>query len=535
MKKRKWLSIFMWAALVLALACIALAAYMAINEYGSPALCPLGGAIIPAIVFFVILTVLQKTKLPAEVFESFFGDAVQGAQDLKTFEALFNDRIPKKGRAYFRKTAKKYKKRTRHSLVKDIERGMWIEDAGDCENLEKFIDLYYRYQNEAQIEQVCEASIRSLPVLDELEKTVLTEIWKRAYRCFLEVCRSKAGLEGIGTAILVGRMLKDTPDGKSAFYKEFWACYQNPVVLSNCQRCNAPLAGSHVCPKCHYNNVHKARAAFMKDLDPVLGAISADSVSKSDLEQASVRIEGRIDQFKNEIGQSLDQIVREIRATDDRIGVMEEKIDALTDLFLESQQEQAAAQASVAMPTGQVLYDAHTGLQVPVEDVIQWAQAGDPTAQYRLGELYYYGKGVKQSYEQALAWYRMAAGHRKADAQFALGNCYMDGIGVESDYKEAAYYYRSAAAQGHTEAKYCMAKCYEKGMGVMQSYQYAVDLYSAAAEQGHLASQKALSRCYLHGRGVDKDLGKAIKWQRAYRIQKRATNQQNKRNKNKKK
>ena len=75
MKKRKRLSIFTWAALALALACIALAAYMAIKGYGSSALCPLGSASILTIVFFVILTVRQTTKLSAEVFEVFFGDA----------------------------------------------------------------------------------------------------------------------------------------------------------------------------------------------------------------------------------------------------------------------------------------------------------------------------------------------------------------------------------------------------------------------------------------------------------------------------
>jgi TPR repeat protein len=71
------------------------------------------------------------------------------------------------------------------------------------------------------------------------------------------------------------------------------------------------------------------------------------------------------------------------------------------------------------------------------DQLIEKANAGDVTAQYRLGEMYNKGEGVPQDYKEALKWYRMAAEQGDTEAQYNLGVMYYDGKGVIVDYVEA--------------------------------------------------------------------------------------------------
>lgn len=65
-------------------------------------------------------------------------------------------------------------------------------------------------------------------------------------------------------------------------------------------------------------------------------------------------------------------------------------------------------------------------------------------AQYYVGWMYYYGRGVEQSYEQAFRWYQAAAeaGHEKA--QIFLGLMYRRGQGVQKDPDAAVRWYKGA-------------------------------------------------------------------------------------------
>jgi clan AA aspartic protease (TIGR02281 family) len=62
------------------------------------------------------------------------------------------------------------------------------------------------------------------------------------------------------------------------------------------------------------------------------------------------------------------------------------------------------------------------------------AEEGDAIAQFRLGEMYLWGQGVRQSYAEALIWYLRAAEQGNADAQRAAGSIYIRGQqGVPQD------------------------------------------------------------------------------------------------------
>jgi TPR repeat protein len=64
----------------------------------------------------------------------------------------------------------------------------------------------------------------------------------------------------------------------------------------------------------------------------------------------------------------------------------------------------------------------------------------------------YDGKGVAQSFEEAVRWYRLAAAEGHADALYNLGACYANGPGVPRDIDEALRLYKRAAAEGHAGA-----------------------------------------------------------------------------------
>ncbi len=65
------------------------------------------------------------------------------------------------------------------------------------------------------------------------------------------------------------------------------------------------------------------------------------------------------------------------------------------------------------------------------------AEQGDAVAQYRLGEMYATGKGVRQDYAEAAKLYQLAAGRGDPDAQELLGLLYDVGAGVPRDYVQA--------------------------------------------------------------------------------------------------
>ena len=74
--------------------------------------------------------------------------------------------------------------------------------------------------------------------------------------------------------------------------------------------------------------------------------------------------------------------------------------------------------------------------------LIQIANEGDADAQYSLGSLYYYGKGVQQDYKEAGKWWRLSAAQEgsmsQSYSQYNLALLLKDGKGVEKNLGEAA-------------------------------------------------------------------------------------------------
>ena len=75
-----------------------------------------------------------------------------------------------------------------------------------------------------------------------------------------------------------------------------------------------------------------------------------------------------------------------------------------------------------------------------------------------------------------------------------MGICYAEGRGVPQSYVEAVKWYRNSADQGDADAQYNLGVCYEKGRGVTQSYDEAVKWFRKAAEQGYSRAKDSLTR-----------------------------------------
>ena len=81
------------------------------------------------------------------------------------------------------------------------------------------------------------------------------------------------------------------------------------------------------------------------------------------------------------------------------------------------------------------------------------AEAGDASAQFSLGVMYYNGDGVLKDSAEAVKWFRKSAEQGYASAQYNLGVMYNKGDGVLKDSVEAHAWYNNASANGDEAAK----------------------------------------------------------------------------------
>jgi len=99
------------------------------------------------------------------------------------------------------------------------------------------------------------------------------------------------------------------------------------------------------------------------------------------------------------------------------------------------------------------------------------ANAGDATAEVKVGECYAEGKGVTRDAKQAAGWYRKAADQGNIDGEMHLADLYRDGAGkaFARDMTQAAAWYRKAADQDDVSAQGALGMLYTVGQGVPQS------------------------------------------------------------------
>jgi TPR repeat protein len=126
---------------------------------------------------------------------------------------------------------------------------------------------------------------------------------------------------------------------------------------------------------------------------------------------------------------------------------------------------------------------------------------------------YYQGHGIKQDYQQAEKWWRLAAKNGNNDAFWSLGALYYYGIGVSQDYREALSWFLKDLEDplGYTSS--FIGSIYERGSsGVAQNLSEAKRWYEIGAQKHSLESQARLGQLYIDGKGVPQDYKEGIKW-----------------------
>ncbi len=135
--------------------------------------------------------------------------------------------------------------------------------------------------------------------------------------------------------------------------------------------------------------------------------------------------------------------------------------------------------------------------------------AGNATAQFTLGLLYWDGLGIAKDGTEAMRLFYLAAAQGHARAMNVIGFSYEHGRGVSPDIKEAVYWYRKAVELEEPRALNNLGILYDKGYGVPRDLSEARRLWREALEQGHAPAMHNLGIMYLEGEGIPRDPNEA--------------------------
>ena len=157
----------------------------------------------------------------------------------------------------------------------------------------------------------------------------------------------------------------------------------------------------------------------------------------------------------------------------------------------------------------------YNGKQSYIEALNWWKEAakrGYTVAMNNIGLMYAKGHGVEQDFKEAFAWWHQAAFLGNAWAMNNVGDLYENGHGVEQNLTMAMTWYQSAAEQGERMAMYNIGALYEAGKGVDRDYAAALTWFRKAAEKGDASAMHSIGAMYAEGRGVGADPVEAHAW-----------------------
>ncbi len=191
------------------------------------------------------------------------------------------------------------------------------------------------------------------------------------------------------------------------------------------------------------------------------------------------------------------------------------------------------------------------------QSCIQTLEPKDAETQYNWGTFYYNGNGVKQDYEKAFKWFKLAADQNYERGIAALGSMYLTGTYVERNVIKAEEYLDIAASRGDEQSAYLLGLVYYQGyegeispdyekawkylyrfdreaeeydsnqfydanciygmmcllgQGVDRHYPTAARCLKRAADHNDEQAQYWLGVMYLSGLGVERDDGIGLEW-----------------------
>ena len=120
------------------------------------------------------------------------------------------------------------------------------------------------------------------------------------------------------------------------------------------------------------------------------------------------------------------------------------------------------------------------------------AKKGNAEAQYKVGEMYETGFGVKQDSEEAMSWVTKAASKGHETAEFKLLYWDIEKNGMSNANKINLGALKAKAKQGNPQASYYLGKMYARGVGLPRNTSSAVKWLNKAASVGIPAAESEL-------------------------------------------
>ena len=118
------------------------------------------------------------------------------------------------------------------------------------------------------------------------------------------------------------------------------------------------------------------------------------------------------------------------------------------------------------------------------------AQKGNAEAQFKVGEMYETGFGVKEDKAEAATWITKAADQGHETAGFKLLYWDIEKNGVTDANKGELEALRAKANDGNAQAQYYVGKMYSRGVGVTRDSAKALDWLNKAALVGVLEAER---------------------------------------------
>jgi localization factor PodJL len=140
------------------------------------------------------------------------------------------------------------------------------------------------------------------------------------------------------------------------------------------------------------------------------------------------------------------------------------------------------------------------------------AIAGDPVAQYEIGNRFALGEGASKDLSASVVWFQRSASAGYPLAQYRLGELYEHGSGIANDLARARDWYARAAEKGNINAMHNLGVLYASQPASSPDYAAALTWFTKAAEYGLKDSQFNLAVLYQNGLGTKRDLVQAYTW-----------------------
>lgn len=131
-----------------------------------------------------------------------------------------------------------------------------------------------------------------------------------------------------------------------------------------------------------------------------------------------------------------------------------------------------------------------------------------------IGNMYKEGKGVQQSYDNAIIWYEKAE-QKGENITKKLNETYKEYAKIKEKnkvYQEAFSLYLKASNRNDYEAMNKIGEYYQYGKGVSYSYEEAFKFYEKSSNGGNLKANKNIGNLYYFGFGVTQDYKKAAEY-----------------------